>query len=91
VRLDELALAPERPGSLQAVLGAERVDGAADAGEFPAQAELMRLRGVVADVIHLDAGHEEASVAADLRAWWPIRSAMPSRRTLARKVRYRLG
>lgn len=35
-------------------------------------AALMRLRGVTADVIHLDAGHEEASVAADLRAWWPI-------------------
>lgn len=35
-------------------------------------AELMRLRGVQADVIHLDAGHEEASVAADLRAWWPV-------------------
>ena len=35
-------------------------------------AELMRLRGVSADVIHLDAGHEEASVAADLRAWWPV-------------------
>ncbi|MCJ2015124.1 class I SAM-dependent methyltransferase [Methylobacterium sp. J-076] len=35
-------------------------------------AELMRLRGVTADVIHLDAGHEEASVAADLRAWWPV-------------------
>lgn len=35
-------------------------------------AELLRLRGVTADVIHLDAGHEEASVAADLRAWWPV-------------------
>ena len=35
-------------------------------------AELMRLRGVSADVIHLDAGHEEASVAADLAAWWPV-------------------
>ena len=35
-------------------------------------AELLRLRDVTADVIHLDAGHEEASVAADLRAWWPI-------------------
>ncbi|CAO4166566.1 Methyltransferase family protein [Methylorubrum aminovorans] len=35
-------------------------------------AALMRLRGVTADVIHLDAGHEEASVAADLRAWWPV-------------------
>lgn len=35
-------------------------------------AELMRLRGVTADVIHLDAGHEEASVAADLRAWWTV-------------------
>ncbi|WP_342108661.1 class I SAM-dependent methyltransferase [Methylobacterium sp. SI9] len=35
-------------------------------------AELLRLRGIAADVIHLDAGHEEASVAADLRAWWPI-------------------
>ncbi|KQO60455.1 MULTISPECIES: class I SAM-dependent methyltransferase [unclassified Methylobacterium] len=35
-------------------------------------AELMRLRNVTADVIHLDAGHEEASVAADLRAWWPV-------------------
>ena len=35
-------------------------------------AELLRLRGVAADVIHLDAGHEEASVAADLRAWWPV-------------------
>ncbi|MGU3362365.1 class I SAM-dependent methyltransferase [Methylobacterium sp. M6A4_1b] len=35
-------------------------------------AELMRLRGLTADVIHLDAGHEEASVAADLRAWWPV-------------------
>lgn len=36
-------------------------------------AERLRLRDVTADVIHLDAGHEEASVAADLRAWWPIR------------------
>ncbi|GJE43028.1 class I SAM-dependent methyltransferase [Methylobacterium soli] len=35
-------------------------------------AELMRLRGLTADIIHLDAGHEEASVAADLRAWWPV-------------------
>ncbi|MCJ2032739.1 class I SAM-dependent methyltransferase [Methylobacterium sp. J-068] len=35
-------------------------------------AELMRLRGLTADVIHLDAGHEETSVAADLRAWWPV-------------------
>ncbi|MBK3400896.1 MULTISPECIES: class I SAM-dependent methyltransferase [Methylobacterium] len=35
-------------------------------------AELMRLRGLSADVIHLDAGHEESSVAADLRAWWPV-------------------
>ncbi|MEN3212367.1 class I SAM-dependent methyltransferase [Methylorubrum populi] len=35
-------------------------------------AELLRLRGVTADVIHLDAGHEETSVAADLRAWWPV-------------------
>jgi predicted O-methyltransferase YrrM len=35
-------------------------------------AELLRLRGITADVIHLDAGHEEASVAADLRAWWPL-------------------
>lgn len=35
-------------------------------------AELMRLRGVSADVIHLDAGHAEASVAADLAAWWPV-------------------
>ena len=35
-------------------------------------AELLRLRGVTADVIHLDAGHEEASVTADLRAWWPV-------------------
>ena len=35
-------------------------------------AELMALRGVRADVIHLDAGHEEASVAADLVAWWTV-------------------
>ncbi|KQP91340.1 methyltransferase [Methylobacterium sp. Leaf113] len=35
-------------------------------------AELLHLRGVPADVIHLDAGHEEASVMADLRAWWPV-------------------
>ncbi|MCJ2041672.1 class I SAM-dependent methyltransferase [Methylobacterium sp. J-059] len=35
-------------------------------------AELMRLRGVEADVVHLDAGHEEASVAADLAAWWSV-------------------
>ncbi|MGU3329368.1 class I SAM-dependent methyltransferase [Methylobacterium mesophilicum] len=35
-------------------------------------AELMRLRGVQADVIHLDAGHEQASVAADLAAWWQV-------------------
>ncbi|KNY20254.1 methyltransferase [Methylobacterium sp. ARG-1] len=35
-------------------------------------AELMRLRGVQADVIHLDAGHEQASVAADLPAWWQV-------------------
>jgi predicted O-methyltransferase YrrM len=35
-------------------------------------AELMRLRGVKADVVHLDAGHEEASVATDLEAWWSV-------------------
>lgn len=35
-------------------------------------AALLQLRGISADVIHLDAGHEEASVAADLAAWWPI-------------------
>jgi predicted O-methyltransferase YrrM len=34
--------------------------------------KLMALRGIVADMIHLDAGHEEASVAADLAAWWPV-------------------
>jgi hypothetical protein len=28
--------------------------------------------GVQADMIHIDAGHEYASVIADLRAWWPI-------------------
>lgn len=33
---------------------------------------LMRLRVMNADVIYLDAGHEEASVAADLAPWWPI-------------------
>ncbi len=35
-------------------------------------AALMQMRGIAADVIHLDAGHEEASVAADLAAWWPV-------------------
>jgi hypothetical protein len=35
-------------------------------------AALMHLRGIAVDVVHLDAGHEEASVAADLAAWWPV-------------------
>lgn len=34
-------------------------------------AALFALRGLEAGVIHLDAGHEEASVRADLEAWWP--------------------
>ena len=33
--------------------------------------ELLKQRGVRPDVLHIDAGHDYASVMADLQAWWP--------------------
>lgn len=34
--------------------------------------EIIKHYGLQADVIHIDAGHDYASVMADLRAWWPL-------------------
>lgn len=34
--------------------------------------EIIKHYGLQADVIHIDAGHDYASVMADLRSWWPI-------------------
>jgi len=34
--------------------------------------ELLKMRGVRPDVLHIDAGHDYASVMADLKAWWPV-------------------
>ena len=35
-------------------------------------AALLRGRGISLDLLHLGAGHDEAAVAADLTAWWPL-------------------
>ena len=35
-------------------------------------ATLLRRKGLAADVVHVDGGHDYASVASDLRAWWPV-------------------
>lgn len=35
-------------------------------------AALLAHHGIAVDAIHLDGGHEYGSVAADLRAWWPL-------------------
>ena len=35
-------------------------------------AHLMREVGLKADIIHLDAAHDEQSVSTDLAEWWPI-------------------
>ncbi|WP_237213208.1 class I SAM-dependent methyltransferase [Falsiroseomonas oryziterrae] len=35
-------------------------------------AVLLRQRGIMADMLHVDAGHDLGSVEADLRAWWPL-------------------
>ncbi|RVT94944.1 class I SAM-dependent methyltransferase [Sphingomonas crocodyli] len=34
--------------------------------------EIIKWFGIQADVIHIDAGHDYASVMADLSAWWPV-------------------
>lgn len=34
--------------------------------------DLLAARGIVPDVVHVDAGHGYASVLADLAAWWPL-------------------
>lgn len=33
--------------------------------------ELLKMHGLRPDVLHIDAGHDYASVVADLKAWWP--------------------
>lgn len=35
-------------------------------------ARLIGRKGIEIDLIHLDAGHDEAAVTADLEAWWPL-------------------
>ena len=35
-------------------------------------AALMKARGVLADLIHIDGGHDYQSVISDLREWWPV-------------------
>lgn len=34
-------------------------------------ATLLRRRGIAADLIHIDAGHEYQAIANDISAWWP--------------------
>jgi len=34
--------------------------------------EIAKHYALQADIIHIDAGHDYASVMADLRAWWPV-------------------
>lgn len=34
--------------------------------------ELVSRRGIVADMIHIDAGHDYASVMSDLNQWWQV-------------------
>jgi predicted O-methyltransferase YrrM len=33
--------------------------------------QLLKEKGIRADVLHIDAGHDYLSVMADLKAWWP--------------------
>lgn len=35
-------------------------------------AAVVAAQGLRADVLHIDAGHDFASVSADLKAWWPL-------------------
>src|SRR5262249_11372505 len=35
-------------------------------------AKICAAKGILADAIYIDAGHEYEHVAADLAAWWPI-------------------
>ncbi len=35
-------------------------------------AELIRLAGLSADLIHLDSAHDSRSVSADIERWWPL-------------------
>ena len=35
-------------------------------------AHVIKARGVVADVVHIDGGHDFEAVAGDLAQWWPI-------------------
>jgi predicted O-methyltransferase YrrM len=34
--------------------------------------QVLRGTGIIPEMIHLDGGHDYASVMADLRAWWPL-------------------
>jgi len=34
--------------------------------------ELLKRRGIVPDIVHIDAGHDYRAVRTDIEAWWPI-------------------
>lgn len=34
--------------------------------------ELLKQRDIGPDILHIDAGHDYASVTADLKSWWPL-------------------
>ncbi len=39
--------------------------------DFANAAEVLRMRGISPEILHIDAAHDFEGVAADLRIWWP--------------------
>lgn len=72
-RLADIALENGYPSLDRTLLGNVLPEGLTDRVvplplDSASTTELMHLGSLTADIIHLDAGHEEASAAADLRA-----------------------